>query len=353
MHAVSAGSGERCVRRVPVTVALVAAIGCGPVPRTGPHDAPGAPPEESLRMALSDDFAARFAARAVVERYGRGRLSPGGVPLDGPRLPRAPAEYVVQEARSSPRIIVEEQGVRFLLHVDPGDLRTAPVREAVLAPAAPDAGAAGDGAVTVFPGALVHVVSREIARVEVAIEDDAFQARGWLPANALGVVYVPVMGIDAGAPRTVVRAGAVLAEHPGGTAIGRFVRAVSVEQRATRAGFVQIRHDGAERQRGGALSYRALGWIAGSDVAAEADAELVAGVDLERHGSPHRVRLRPGQYVHSEIGGPVVGVTLPGAEAIRGATQGRWLQLSFETAWGELTVWGPRTVLEDRRSRSD
>ncbi|MGH7635900.1 MAG: hypothetical protein ACRENC_19390, partial [Gemmatimonadaceae bacterium] len=90
--------------------------------------APAAPPPalrptaatDVVRDALRDDFAQHLSGRVFVEKYGRGSVTASGPPLGGDPLHRSPAEYVVVDPGTPPRIVAEERAIRFVLYVDPG-----------------------------------------------------------------------------------------------------------------------------------------------------------------------------------------------------------------------------------------
>ncbi|HEX3477064.1 MAG TPA: hypothetical protein VHT91_18700 [Kofleriaceae bacterium] len=295
---------------------------------------------DGVRDALRDGFAQRLPGRVFVEKYGRGSITASGPPLGGDRLHRSPAEYAVVDPGLSPRIVAEERGIRFVLYVDPGDLRQVATREVALLPTPATRGPhdAGAGA-ELLPGAAIRVLSRQGAWAEVMLEDPALEARGWVPGDALGVVYAPVQApppaLNAG-----LRAGAAVLDRPRGIAIARVTRELRAAAGPVRDGFVPVTIERPATDRRAELALRARGFVAVADLDADAD-ELIeeGGETVELRGSAHQRSLDEGVRLHATIGGEVIGITLPDARASEGSRSGPWRELVFDTAWGELRVW--------------
>jgi hypothetical protein len=291
--------------------------------------------------ALGDDFAQHFSARVLVEKYGHGSVTAGDPPLGGLHLRRSPVEYVVIDPGIPPRIVAEERGIRFLLHVAPDDLRRVPTRKVALLPtpasAVPyDAAAVG---VELLPGAAVRVLSRQGTWAELMLDDPALEARGWVPDDALGFVYVPVPATTP-TGNVAVHAGAAVLDRPRGTAIARATRSVLAATGPARDGFVPVEIERPVTGRPTELCLRARGFVAAGDLRTDAMEEVeVQGDVFERSGSPHQRSIAAGVRLHATLGGELVGITLPDARAYEVSRNGPWLELTFDTAWGELTVW--------------
>jgi hypothetical protein len=294
-----------------------------------------------VQEALRDDFARRLSGRVFVEKYGRGSVTAGGPPLGGDPLHRSPAEYVVVDPGIPPRIVAEDRAIRFVLYVDPDDLRQVSTREVALLPAPVTPGSPGAGATgaELLPGAAIRVLSRRGTWAEVMLDDPALEARGWVPGNALGVVYVPVRATTP-TLNTGLRAGAAVLDRPRGTTIARVTHSLRVAAGPVRDGFAPVTIERPATDRRTELAWRARGFVAVADLDADAD-ELVeeGGERFERRGSAHQRRIAGGVRLHAAIGGDVVGITLSETWADEGSRSGPWLELIFDTAWGELSVW--------------
>lgn len=295
--------------------------------------------DEELPPALRAGFAERLPARAFVTRYGRASLAPGGPALDGDRLARPPAEYVVATDGAAPRVVAEAPGVRLMLYVDATDLRTTVVRAAPLVPS-PGSASPADAGVALFPGTPITTGARDRDWVDATVRDTAFEAQGWMPAGALGVVYVPQRPRAAEATLTL-RAGAALLDAPGGHALGVVRATLAASRSDARGGFTAVEIDRPPPGADAGPYLRACGWVADAEVTPRPFEEEVSheGEGVVVSMSPHALRLRAGIALRASIGGDVVGVTLDGAEAHALATQGGWTQLALATPWGDATVW--------------
>lgn len=311
--------------------------------------APAAPPPtrrpaaaaDVVQEALRDDFAQRLSGRVFVEKYGRGSVTASGPPLGGDPLQRPRAEYVVVDPRIPPRIVAEERAIRFVLYVDPDDLRPVSTREVALLPTPVTGGSSGAGATgaVLLPGAAIRVLSRRGTWAEVMLDDPALEARGWVPGDALGVVYVPVPAttstLDAG-----LRVGAAVLDRPRGSAIARVTQSLRAAAGPVRDGFVPVTIERPATDRRTELALRARGFVAVADLDADAGEIVEEGGEMfELRGSAHQRRIAEGVRLHEAIGGEVVGITLSETWADERSRLGPWHELTFDTAWGELTVW--------------
>jgi hypothetical protein len=183
------------------------------------------------------------------------------------------------------------------------------------------------------------VLSRQEGWAKLMLDDPALESRGWIPDDALGLVYVPVPATTA-TGTVAVHAGAAILDHPRGAVIARTTHSVLAAAGPVHDGFVPVAIERPAPDRPTELSVRARGFVAEADLRADSneDAE-VSSSELYLSGSPHYRSIAAGVRLHAAIGGQVIGITLPGARAYEGSRNGSWLELSFDTAWGALIAW--------------
>ncbi|WP_394840093.1 hypothetical protein LVJ94_24720 [Pendulispora rubella] len=300
---------------------------------------------------LRDGYERRSPNRTFVQHYGEARLALDGAPLAGEGRATLASEYVVVENGDSPRIVAEQNGLRFMLHVAARDLMPTATKRVTLL-GAPKAAASLDadaGRIVVAPGASVRVLERAAEWVRVKLADETVDAEGWLPASAMGVVYAPLPWHPPVSPTTFVQPDTTMRERSGGRVLATFTRLAPAQIESRRGDVVRIqvklrvqleKHSNDQAR----LHYEIHGWVRAKDLTNNGFIEDSApGESIE--GSAADVSLTPNTCLHLAPRGPVVGMTLAHASASVTERREDWVQLMVQTAWGYLAVWAPATLI--------
>lgn len=319
-----------------------------PSANRAPSAAPGAIEERSLPAPLRDEGEAAFPDRIGMLRHRSVRLRKDGPTVEGVAADDpGPAEYVVVDASSPwPKILIEQGGIRLLVHVDRADARRVPVSpvRVCLDPGCreprPPIG------IILAPGAPIETGEARAGSVHIKLADDVVQLEGWIPEGALGVVFRPLSDPDF--PEvSVLRRGDLLAA-PSGPLLARLAERTGAMLLGTeREGYreVSVRGD-----RWDGLSsmprrlYEARGFVAATSVTGET-ARLGRGSSAPPviSGGPHRTEIPAGTRLFDEPGpgGSVIGVARQGASGLPadstdGAARRRWL---VDSPWGMVPVY--------------
>lgn len=300
---------------------------------------------------------ARVVAAPAADRAGTldqgGPAAAVGADREAPRdVDSADRDYVVVDPSGWPRIVLDQDGVRLLLYVDPSDLRTVAVQTAGLRVAPTGASSAGGDGITVYPGAPLVVLGSQADQVRVRLHDRHVRAEGWLPRAAIGFVFEPLSFPEAkpgdGAPHelrgpvAVVRrpgdsafaqiaSGALLAAMPLGPSQGGFTPVV------VRAGR-QLEHAAGPHlvyELHGLLPSAALGERIGGIGWGVAGEHLIGGA--------HREPLRRGTRLYDRPAGEMVGFVFRNSAARFDTPRpDGWQRVWLETPWGPQEIWTPR-----------
>ncbi len=187
--------------------------------------APNPPPIASVDY-LADGFAFTTTKRALLARRGPLRFSEIGEPLSGAShedvLVRLTETVVVAEHQTSVRLLVELRDVRLLLYAEHSALALVP-RVATGLSVGPHLSADAAAGVRVVPGFVLTEKDRRGAMVRMEGEFGQVSFDGWLPANALGVVY-DKEDFEAVAGEGLVREGTRVMAAASGPTVATFAR---------------------------------------------------------------------------------------------------------------------------------
>lgn len=308
-------------------------------PETATGDVEASAEAGSVAALLADPGAELPAERALLRRAGTARFSAQGAPVAAAdtRFPVTDqaALPVVAQASERVRVVSRTGGARLLLWLDRGDLGRAAVREVALEGSAPPRG------VTLYSGAAVEVVERAGDRVRVRREDYWLAFDGWVPAGAIGPIFVRGEASPAaGGKKVVVDCGTELAAAIGGPAMA----IVGPGPGGCEAG---VEVDALGEPRGGFQEivvgnewYTARGFVAAA--AAQGDeAGYGLGWGELRAYEERWVALPPGTCLHAERYGEPVGVVTEPLRFAPGTAPAErsWVAGKVSTQWGDIPVW--------------
>ncbi len=312
-----------------------------PVFDAGSDLAPPAPTVPPAAELLRDGFEQRFAERAL-PRAGHGN---------------SPPRPVVAQEPGRARFIFDDSGLRLLVWAEDAALWETPLAVTALTRSPGTSGA--KPRVLVGPGAFLERKSEKNGFVKVSAHDRTMSVEGFLPAGALGRVYVPaaVPAIASGESWALARTARLL-DKPGGTALGRLLDSAGPQVLVTElskgaAWFVEVAYHSPTLSVRGFVPKSALspperyGWGSGYGYAAR------------KNPPDERLTFPVGACLYAEPWGEVVGVLRRPRTAtvhIESGERAAWRELDLP--WTGTRVWVPRegasaSELEDPKQPLD
>jgi len=252
-------------------------------------------------------------------------------------LPRA----VVANEPGRTRLVYDDASVRVLVWAAAAALWETPLAVTALTrhPAKPSA----KERVFVGPGAFAERKFEKNGFVRVSAHDRTFGVEGYLPAAALGRVYLPAEVPDVpGADRWVLSRDATMLERPGGAALGKLLDASGPQVQVTElskgaAWFVEIAY------RSPTLSVR--GFVPKSALSPPKAASWSGTFGSIGRSNPPEEQLTfaSGTCLYAEPWGEVVGVLrLPRTANVHIESGARAAWRELDLPWAAAQVWVPR-----------
>jgi hypothetical protein len=306
---------------------------------------------------LQDDYERLFPERVRLARYGEARYAAGdprdaggdGDRSDPIEMGAAPALVVVDQVLDRVRVIAPQDHLRMLLWIDDNDLYTVMTRSVVVVGAAADPGAA----LRVRPGLPVEIDGERRGMAHVKHRDGCVSFSGWVPRSAVGKQFIPVVAA-VGQASSMVTAGSVVVERPGGREVARFLAdCEAIETGPESDGFRPIRY--------ATEWFDVRGWVAtgtgkATGVASGGSSWGYGLGHLGMWGSRTRFRLDEGTCLYARRGGPAIGLVTEDTDAPLSPATNGWRQVPIESGWGDLTVWvaedhpgKPKPAMRERR----
>lgn len=330
---------------------LVVACGAPSPPASAapdPQPAPGpAPFDAALEPAATADSGATAAPLPAIVPLAAALLSDGFEQRHPERaLPRAaradaPPRVVVAKEPGRARYVFDDPSMRLLVWADDAALFETPLAVTALTrhPAKPGA----KERVLVGPGAYVERKSEKAGFALITARDHTFGVEGYVPAAALGHVYLPTSIPEVpGSDQWVLSRTVPILDKPGGAALGKLLDASGPQVRVTAlaqgaAWFVEIVYQSPS------LSVR--GFVPKSALSPPQAGSWGRGyASLGRNDPPMETLTFPaGACLYSEPWGEVVGVLR------RPRTASVHIEEGARAAWRKLepshvgaSVWLPR-----------